>query len=193
MAAAPPPGYEEASPHSPWRVPRGPYGAAASLQAVGTVAAPLLAGFSLTLVGLILTSPDRVRWPDAALALLTAAVLFLITAVQAASWARRWEVTPVELLSWWPMFDELPAEVQERIATKQHEHTARHRRWANVTRVAYDAGILCLLGALAVLLVPPVREEITSLRGIAIALGVAGLLAEATWVVVSVVRSRDRG
>jgi predicted benzoate:H+ symporter BenE len=190
MAAAPPPGYDDTSGYSRWRVPR-PYGASASLQAVGTVAAPLLAGFSLTLIGLVLTSPERIRWPDAALALLTAAVLSLITAVQAGSWARRWDVTPVEMMSWWPTLTELPDYVQDRIVGEQHSHTVRHRRWAAATRVAYDGGILCLLGAVAVLLVPPARWELLSLRGLAVSLAVLGLLGEAMWVTVSVLLSRS--
>lgn len=72
--AAPPPGSSGPRDWSPWSVPK-PYGAPAALQSAGTVAAPLLAGFSFALVGLVLTSPERIRWPDATLVLLTASGL----------------------------------------------------------------------------------------------------------------------
>ena len=100
--ASPATGPEHESVWSRWLLPspkRG-YGTSAAVQSVGSVAAPLLAGFSFTLVGLVLASPDRIRWPGASLVLLTAAGLSHVTAVQCAAWAREWNPTPSELLNW---------------------------------------------------------------------------------------------
>lgn len=182
--AAPPGGSYGRRDRSPWNVPK-PYGASAALQSAGMVAAPLLAGFSFTLVALVLTSPGKIRWPDASLVLLTAAGLFLITAVQCAFWARRWDVTPAEIMSWWPDFEGLPAATQEQVFSDQHAHSKRQTRWARATRLAYDGGILSLLAGMSVLLAPPVHQPIVSLRSFAMLLALLGFMAEATWVGVS--------
>jgi len=184
LMAAPPGGSYDSRSFSPWNVPR-PYGAPAALQTSGGVAAPLLAGFSFALVGLVITNPDKIRWPDATLVLLTASGLCLIAAVQCAAWARRWDVTPAELLSWWPEFDQLPEAAREDVYAEQHVHTERHRRWARATRLAYDAGILSLLAGITVFLAPLAHHSVVSLRGLALLLALLGFLAELTWVVVS--------
>jgi hypothetical protein len=184
LMAAPPGGSYGRRDRSPWNVPK-PYGAPGALQSAGTVAAPLLAGFSFTLVGLVLTSPGTLRWPDASLVLLTAAGLFLITAVQGASWARRWDVTPTEILSWWPNFEWLPDALQEQVFSEQHTHSKRQARWARATRLAYNGGILSLLAGMTVLLAPPKHQPIVSLRGLAMLLALLGFLGEITWVVLS--------
>jgi hypothetical protein len=41
---------------------------------MGGIAAPLLAGFSLTLLGLVIQVEDELRWPDLALLLLSVAI-----------------------------------------------------------------------------------------------------------------------
>jgi hypothetical protein len=53
------------------------------------VAAPLLGGFTLTLIGLIVSGPEDFRWPGWTLLLLTLAVLLFVACVQAGFWARR--------------------------------------------------------------------------------------------------------
>jgi hypothetical protein len=188
MAAAPPPlyGYEARS-GSPWLLPKGPHGASAALQSIGTVAAPLLAGFSFTLVALILTSPEPIRWPGATLVLMTAAGLALVTSVQFASWARQWDVSPAELLNWWPNFKELSDVERQWVFDVQHEHIRRHTRWARATRLAYNAGILCLLAGIAVLLIPGRGQTLISLRGLALLIAILGFFAEAVWVIASTI------
>src|SRR6185437_14336560 len=74
-----------------------------SIQAAGTVAAPLLAGASFTLVALVLQSPTPFgRWQDVSLLLFVAAGLAQIFAVQSVIWTRRYMVTPDELRQWLP-------------------------------------------------------------------------------------------
>src|ERR1700735_3823437 len=74
-----------------------------SIQAAGSVAAPLLAGASFTLVALVLQSTTPFsRWQDLALLLLVAAGLAQVFAVQSVIWTRRYMVTPDELRQWFP-------------------------------------------------------------------------------------------
>jgi hypothetical protein len=189
--ASPDTGPPERSHLSGWWLPTGGYGAPAALQSVGSVAAPLLAGFSFTLVGLVLTSPERIRWPDASLVLFTAAGLCLVTAVQCAAWARKWDPTPTELLNWWPDIEKLPEGAREQVYEEQRIHALRHARWARATRIAYNAGILFLLAAITVLLAPPKHHSMVSLRGLAMLLAFIGFLAEITWVIASELLSTE--
>src|SRR5438874_2220362 len=82
-----------AMPAVPWDRPV-PYGAPASVQSAGAVAAPMLAGFAFILATLDLTNSTRFRWPDATLLLLVLSGLSLIAAVQCGVWARYYDITP---------------------------------------------------------------------------------------------------
>jgi hypothetical protein len=189
--AAPPPDEFRDDAQSPWRLPIA-YGSAAALQAIGTVAAPLLAGFSFTLAALVLTNPERIRAPDQALILFIAAGLLLTNAVQASAWARRWDVTPGDLLGWWPDFNELSDHDRGLIYEEQRTHATRHLRWARVTQATYDGGILCLLAGVALLVWPPHGWSFSSARTLAALVALCGLLAECVWVVFSVVMARRK-
>ena len=81
--------------------PPAPLGRSAAYQAVGEVAAPLLAGFSITLVGVIAQGPSTIRWPGAALLLLTVAAASLLFSVQAAFFGRQLYWTRADLTAWY--------------------------------------------------------------------------------------------
>jgi hypothetical protein len=81
----------------------GPLGYLESIQAAGSVTAPLLADASFTLVALILQSTTPFgRWQDLALLLLVPAGLAQVFAVQSVIWTRRYMATPDELKQWFP-------------------------------------------------------------------------------------------
>src|SRR5690242_12114963 len=69
-------------PHGPyWDTPH-LYGEAEALNSMGTIAAPLLAGFSLAaMVQTITINTGQARWPDAALLLFMLAAVLFVTAV----------------------------------------------------------------------------------------------------------------
>jgi len=84
-----------------WAFP-GPPGYLESIQASGSVAAPLLAGASFTLVALVLQSTTPFgRWQDLML-LLVGAGLAQVFAAQSVIWTRWYMVTPDELKQWFP-------------------------------------------------------------------------------------------
>jgi hypothetical protein len=81
----------------------GPPGYLESIQAAGSVAAPLFAGASFTLVALVLQSTTPFgRWQDLTLLLLVGAGLAQVFAAQSVIWTRRYMVTPDELKQWFP-------------------------------------------------------------------------------------------
>jgi hypothetical protein len=139
---------------APWgAAPPAPLGTAPAFQAVGEVAAPLLAGFSTTLIGVIAQAPSSIRWPGAALVSLMMAVGALLYAVQAAFFARQHYWTRDELLRWYvhPPSDAFDAEFRRM----NREHKSVWELWIRRTRRSYNAGIALLGVGLGLLLAPP--------------------------------------
>jgi hypothetical protein len=136
-----------------------------AFDATATVAAPLLAGFSLTLIGVVAQAPTAFRWPDTALLLLTVTVLLLVMSVQSGFWARRYRAEPSGR--------ELP--VVERTA----------RQWMAVGRASYDGGLVALMLGLASVLAPPAGGTV---RWVAAAIMAAAALGEVIWATVARLR-----
>jgi multisubunit Na+/H+ antiporter MnhF subunit len=124
------------------------------------IAAPLLAGISFTLVVLTLQMRTReLRFKDAALFLFILGGLSFITTVQAAMWEHRYRRSSTERAKW------------ERLA-----------------RDAYHVGILGLLAAMAILLIP--RGPVPATRLATIALVGVGFAAELWWIGLAATRQR---
>jgi hypothetical protein len=137
--------------HQLWKVPE-PLGYPEAIQAVGGVAAPLLAGFSLSAITLLIGTQPGVRWPGLSLFLFAFATVAFVTAVQTAFHARMHAASPAQMLEWWPGAD------AERIAALRVEQaldSRRHTWWAGLCRYTYNAGIVAVLLALATVVVPP--------------------------------------
>ena len=166
------------------------YGAADALSSMGTIAAPLLGGFSLAAMVQTLTlKPSEVRWPDAALLLFLLAAALFIAAVQAMFWARGYQASPPEIMAWWPdAKDRL-----DMLRDEQARHAEGFRMWSNRARVAYSAALLCLLAGLTVLAVPPGSHgHVPVLRWVAVVIGVFAFLAEAAWIAGSFSTARSK-
>jgi hypothetical protein len=167
-----------------WRVPP-LYGSSSTVDAAGMIAAPLLAGFGVTLIGLVVSvNPEAssIRWPDLALALLVGSVLALLGSLQCAVWARQYVVTPSQIIEWYPEL-KTKGEFAEfrvaRIREEQWRYVSLFKRWVERMRIAYHTGILLLLLAIGVTLVP---REWSSWRLVALILCALGLAIEATWI-----------
>lgn len=160
----------------------GPLAYLESIQAAGTVAAPLLAGASFTLVALVLQAPTPFgRWQDAALLLLVAAGLAQVFAVQSVIWTRRYMATPDDLRQWFP--DDFTGHGERPTAwirQLQRFYDERARRWAARTRAWINAGITLLLAGIAVGVVPP--GSVSPARWPVIVVAWTGVAVEASWV-----------
>lgn len=174
-----------------WTTP-GPLAYLESIQAAGTVAAPLLAGASFTLVALVLQSPTAFgRWQDISLLLFVAAGLAQIFAVQSVIWTRRYMATPDDLMQWYP--DELTDRGERPtrwLQLLQQLNYERAMRWAGRTRTWINAGITLLLAGIAVGVVPP--GPISSVRWPVITVAWIGVAVEASWVAAMVLDERAR-
>jgi len=159
---------------APKWLPPFPYGASAAQDTAATVVTPLLAGFALTLIGLVIASEDRFRWPGFTVLLLTGAVVLLVHAVQLGIWMRQYAVRPDELREWRPDLD------AAGLANIQRGHLVEQRKWRNLFAAAYHAGIVLLLFGLAAALAPA-DDVAGELRWIAAGVAVLGALAEVAW------------
>lgn len=170
----------------------GPFAYLESIQAAGTVAAPLLAGTSFTLVALVLQSPTPFgRWQDVSLLLFVAAGLAQIFAVQSVIWTRRYMATPDELKQWLPDdFTDHGERPTEWLQLLQRFNDERARRWAGRTRAWINAGITLLLAGIAVGVVPP--GPISSVRWPVITVAWIGVAVEASWVAAMALDERAR-
>jgi hypothetical protein len=122
------------------------------------VAAPLLAGFTITLTALVVQESEKFRWPSVSVLMLSIAAVFLITTVQAGFWIRFFRPT---------LGLEPPS----------------YGRWIHAARYTYGAGIFLLLAGLATVLAPDDGQ--TTLRWLAVAAVGIAALAEIVWTLYS--------
>jgi hypothetical protein len=149
---------------------------------MGTIAAPLLAGFSLAaFVQVFALSVRDVRYRDATALLLLLAAVFLVMAVQATFWARQWQVTPDELREWWDINERYRLEMMEN---EQKKHMKEFKKWSRRARIAYNVGLLWLLAGLTVLAIPPATENPPA-RWAAVGVGAIAFVVELGWVTAS--------
>jgi hypothetical protein len=190
-----------------WKRPVPP-GISEAVGAAGTVAAPLLAGFSVTLIVLtleLITTPlsarqgvglastsDPIRWPNLALSLLVAATISLLMAVQCAFWARQYQSLPDEIEQWRGGRLEGGNEIEEgawaEARREQFGYFALQKIWIKRFRWAYHCGILLVLVAMVALLTP--SGHISAGRWVVIAIACSGALAELAWITATALTGR---
>jgi hypothetical protein len=166
------------APEPRWDVPF-PYGYAAAIDSMGSVSAPLLAGFSVTLAVFVIQSGHAFRWATASLLLFVSAALALIAALQFTFRARQFAVSPPELEAWWA--DAGSPARREMLRREQRYYRRQHGRWATRARRAYSIGILSFLLGVPALLVP--SGGIHPGRLAVISLALLGCAGEIAWIV----------
>lgn len=151
-----------------------PLGQANAADSAGSVAAALFAGFSLTLIGLIVPDTTKFRWPGVGLLLLALASVLFVASVQCAFWAKEYAINPGDLDAWYGDMSK-----HDKIAY-QRAHQLNFRRWAARMNRSYRLGILALLSGMTVALVP--TGSLSLMRGVAIGVIILGFLVELLWI-----------
>jgi hypothetical protein len=154
--------------------PPEPYGAFATVDGLGGVAAPLLAGFAVTLLALVTQIASTLRYPDAALVLFALATALFLQVVQLNARARGYAVTPAQIREWYADFDD--PQRQRVLAWELRHHRECWLYLVRRTRMRYNVAILALLLGSAMVLVP--RGGLSALRVAAIAVLSLGMLIE---------------
>jgi hypothetical protein len=162
-----------------------PLGLVEGTSMISSAAAPLLAGFALTILLLVLpntTAGDETttftRWPEAVICLLTIAAVLLVNTVQAGAHARSHHVSTAVVTEWFG--DKLMK--PDAVANHVRQEIGEARRWVDITRRLYQAGILMLLLAIALLLVPPEDQPVNGWRVLSLSVAGAAALLESLWV-----------
>ncbi len=174
----PPPKEHQAPPA--WTVPA-PYGYAKAVTTAGSVGAPLLAGFTVTLMGIVIGYGSDMGAPGLALVVLSAAAVVLIAAVQFSFAARSYAVDPREIAAWYPDYND--DAVRQNLVDDQAYHAKQEQVWGRRFRRAYNFGILLLLAGVAVVLIPPGGDDGNVGRWFAVAIMFSGAVAEIYWIV----------
>lgn len=178
-------------PEAKW-YPPDPPGRGSAVEGMAGIAAPLLAGFSITLIGVIAQAYEHFRWPGAALAVLVIAAALLIATVQFGFKARSYLYSAADVQAWRPDFyaDE---RLQNKLAQNQRDDYQNWRRWEHNAGRAYDAAICVLAVGLALTVAPPVLTPTghplgggeAAIRWVAFALALVAGAAELSWIVVN--------
>lgn len=169
----------------PWPAP-GHLGSRPALELVTSIAAPLLAGFSLTLCAAVVTDAQQLRWPGPTLIAGVSAVILLITAVQLGAWARQHNVTPADFQTW---FEDTDSERNYYLGELGRENKS-YRRYARLARATYGIGVVMLLAALAIAVAPPPEADQDTARMIAAAMAALAAASETCWVAYSYRKTR---
>jgi hypothetical protein len=147
------------------------------LRSSGGVVAPLLAGFSLATITLLVTSTTRPRLGEWAAAAFAAAVGFLLFSMQVAPLALSHSVTPQERIGWYPeAAKSSPALEYARLEHEVDSQLVFH--YWRLAGGAYDLGLLSFLTGLVLVLYP---RTWTIGSGIAFGIAVAALMVELRW------------
>ena len=117
------------------------------IKSVGDISAPVLAGFSVTVVVVVSDNARSFRWPGWAIIALTIAAIALVATLQCARHA---------LKSRWPRSDETgDSKLWQRIWYLKLTAEERAWFWRKRTRNFYHSGLTALLAGLALTLAPP--------------------------------------
>jgi hypothetical protein len=164
-----------------------PWGEASAVDALATTAAPMLAGFTFALIGLVVTSAASLRWPSMTEAILVAAAFLLSTAVQFGSIARRWAISTAD---WRELLRIAPEAQLHALANAGPGALAKHRRWLMWTRIAFNLGLVVLFSAVAFALVPSdPQKALTGGRMVAVILAGTGAIGQTVVTIVMGVRA----
>jgi hypothetical protein len=123
------------------------------LEVAGGIAAPLLAGFSLTTVAQLVIGSDHPWLSEWATALFALAAALLIFAVQLSAKALGYAATPSERLDYNPEAASIP-EVLKLIRRRQWEEMELRAKYSTRARFCYNGGLLAFLSGLGLILVP---------------------------------------
>lgn len=152
------------------------------------VAAPLLAGFSVTLMTVVAADTAKFRWPGPAILLLVAEAMLFILAVQSGFWARQYLASPADVLAW--SDDDL-----DRAAAQAHERRgyAGFAAWARRSSTFYSLGLLTLMLGLACIVIPAAGTALDPWRWATLLVVLGTFLSRSSGCTPAGRRQADRG
>jgi hypothetical protein len=150
------------------------------IEMAGGIAAPLLAGFSLTTVAQLVIGRDHPWLSDWAVGLFAIAAALLVYALQFSATAIGYAATPSERLDYSPEA-ELKPDILRVIRNRQWEEMELRAKYTTRTKYCYNLGLLAFLGGLGLLLVPHQAWPWPWGRLVGIIVMVISLIIEVMW------------
>jgi hypothetical protein len=132
---------------------RRPINQAKEAEMVGGIAAPLLAGFSLTTVAQLVISTYRPWLAGYAIAVFAVAAALLLNSLQFGATALGYGATPSERLEYIPEVTSNTG-LLGVIRKRQWEEMNLRTRYIRRARICYNTGLLAFLGGLGLIIVP---------------------------------------
>lgn len=158
---------------------------AESANTLGTTASPLLAGFSMTLIGLIVgnsSAGDAIKFPDWTLAVLFIATVLFVLAVQFTVVARKFNLTEVEYKRRTPEMDDAARRGAYGVAM------GCFCLWMDRARLSFIFGLAFLFLGLAGVMLP---RDPSCFRLVLSGLTILFALGELAWFAKDYLQSRD--
>ena len=167
-----------------WAKPA-PLGYAQAADAAHFVAAPLLAGASAALIGVVTADADNFRLPSLALLALVLAVVALISSVQYGFQARAYLYSSADVEDWWGL-DEADRHA-EWLQSRQRSHYERWKAKIGRAVTMYNLGITLLGVGVTVCLLPESDpgDAPDPVRWVAVGISGVATLGELAWTVMS--------
>jgi hypothetical protein len=137
---------------APWQRPQR-LGYSETLRGLGGIVAPLLTGFSLTTIALLLTTRSKPPLADWAMVPMTITVACLLFSMQVAFLALARSPSPADILTWEPQVA-VSREALQKAREQQAANFADMTRFWNMCGSAYDLGVAGFLAGVVLLLVP---------------------------------------
>jgi Trypsin-co-occurring domain 2 len=163
-----------------WYAPT-PLGRGKAIEGMAGIAAPLLAGFSITLIGVIAGDPSHFRWPGAALAMLVITSSLLIGTVQCGFRARQFLYSAGDWRDWRP---DLYGPHRDSLAGQQEEEYLQWQSWERRAGWAYNIAICSLAVSLALTVAPATGNSEAGLRWAAFAAALLAAYIEYVWIII---------
>jgi hypothetical protein len=169
---------------SPFLSPE-PVGLTAAYGTVYSVSAPVLAGFAMTLVGLVASDRAAYAASDLILLLAVGATGSLVFSLQVGVWAQQYAAAPADYLGWYPLAKANDLALEE--VRRRQLNDSRHWSWYLGRAAAlYRLGLVCVLGAVALVALPAGATVFSTtdplLSLMPFALGLLWLLVEVWWI-----------
>jgi hypothetical protein len=155
---------------------------AESANTLGTTASPLLAGFSMTLIGIIAGNTSPTKWPDLTLAILCGATIFFVLSVQFTVVARKYNLTESEFAL---RTKKMPLDERNQAYGVVMNNLGS---WIERARLLFILGLGLLFLGLAGVMLPPAPS---CLRYAVVSLPIIAFFGEMAWFVIDFRETRE--
>ncbi|WP_326655651.1 hypothetical protein [Streptomyces sp. NBC_01750] len=151
-----------------------------AIESVSTVAAPLLAGGAVAMLGVLAADADKFRWPGPSLLLLALAAISLVACVQWGFRARTFLYSVSEAEEHYD--GTLSADERELWMQRSHEDLIRWRRGTGLAALCYNLGLVAFGAGISLAVAPPAHAAQAGWRWAAFWMVSLATASELLWV-----------